>query len=362
MNNLHGIVFAYRTNPALRELTMPRNTSSVPFGGRYRIIDFMLSNMVNAGVTDVGLVVHAGYQSLLDHVGSGKDWDLSRKHGGLRILPLSNCSGRMEALAEVRVYLDRIRQDYVILSSGEMAVNLDISPIYESHLKSGADITAVCSGRPWGAPPSCNYFTVGENGLISDVAIHPTAPLGAESMEIYIMSTELLLQLIDHCAAHGQPSFSHGVLSPMVSQLKVSPYFFNGYVARIQTVESYFSSSMDLLNSDIRDDLFNPARAIRTKDRSDPSTYYGPHAKSVNSLVADGCIVEGEVVNSILSRGVRVERGAKVSNCILMQSTVVRQDAVLSYIITDKNVQVSRGRMLMGYETYPLSIAKNAVI
>ena len=156
MNKLHGIIFSYLSNPDLRELTQYRNTCSLPYGGRYRLIDFMLSNMVNAGIDDVGLIVHANYQSLLDHVGSGKDWDLSRKHGGLRILPPFGYGshvdgvyrGRMDALAGVRSYLQRIRQDYVVLAGGDIAVNLPLSDIYQSHLQSGADITAVCTRRP----------------------------------------------------------------------------------------------------------------------------------------------------------------------------------------------------------------------
>ena len=151
MNDLHGILFAYRSDANLGELTRPRNTCSLPFGGRYRLIDFMLSNCVNAGMTDVGVVVHQSYQSLLDHLGSGKDWDLSRKHGGLRILPPFSYTeaghgeyrGSMEALAGVYDYLEDIRQDYVLLAWGDMAINLPVNEVFEHHLNSGADITMV---------------------------------------------------------------------------------------------------------------------------------------------------------------------------------------------------------------------------
>ena len=330
MNKLHGIIFAYLSNPDLRELTQPRNTCSIPYGGRYRVIDFMLSNMVNAGVSDVGLIVHANYQSLLDHVGSGKDWDLSRKHGGLRILPPFGYSGRregvyrgrMDALAGVRSYLQYIRQDYVVLAGGGLAAG----------------------------------------GRITDVLVHPPIAQGCESLEVYILSKQLLLSLVDHCAAHNIPSFSTGVLQAMAGQLKICPYVFDGYAARLQSVAGYFARSMELLNPEVRTDLFAPGRPVRTKDRSDPSTYYGPGSRAVNSLVADGCIIEGEVENSILFRGVRVEKGAKVSGCVLMQGTAVQAGAVLKYAITDKNVRVNPGRMLMGHNTYPLSIAKNEIV
>lgn len=240
MNKLHGIIFAYLSNPDLRELTQHRNTCSIPYGGRYRVIDFMLSNMVNTGVSDVGLIVHANYQSLLDHVGSGKDWDLSRKHGGLRILPPFGYSGRregvyrgrMDALAGVRSYLQYIRQDYVVLAGGDLAVNLPLNDIFEAHIRNDADITAVCTSRPMGSPKDCDYFTIGAGGRITDVLVHPPIAQGCESLEVYILSKQLLLSLVDHCAAHNIPSFSTGVLQAMAGQLKICPYVFDGYAYR----------------------------------------------------------------------------------------------------------------------------------
>ncbi len=370
MNKLHGIIFSYLSNPDLRELTQHRNTCSIPYGGRYRVIDFMLSNLVNAGVSDVGLIVHTNYQSLLDHLGSGKDWDLSRKHGGLRILPPFGYAnkqegvyrGRMDALAGVRSYLQNIRQDYVVLAGGDVAVSLPIAEIFEQHIRTGADITAVCIGCPKGDPKSCDYFTLDSEGRVTDVAVRPAAPAGYESLEVYILSKPLLLSLVDHCAAHNIPSFSTGVLQPMVRQLKIHSYVFDGYAARLQSVAGYFARSMELLDPEIRSQLFVPERPVKTKDQSNPSTYYGPGAKAANSLVADGCIIEGEVENSILFRGVRVEKGARVSNCVLMQGTVIQAGAVLKYAIADKNVRVNPGRMLMGHSTYPLAIAKNEVV
>ena len=370
-NNLHGIVLAYRSDPALRELTQHRNTCSVPFGGRYRIIDFMLSNLVNAGVSDVGLIVNESYQSLLDHVGSGKDWDLSRKNGGLRILPPFSFShtpavagnrGRMDALVDVRSYLTKIRQDYVVLTWGDIVANLPLDKVFEQHMSTGADITAVCTRTPTGNPSACTYFTVGANGTVTDVAVHPSEPMGCETLECYIMSKELLLNLVDYAAAHRIHSFSEGVLLAMSGQLKIVPYLFDGYVARIHSVASYFARSMDLLDPKVQAELFDLERPIRTKIHSLPATFYSGEASSHGSLTADGCIIEGTVENSILFRGVKVEKGARVSNCILMQNTTVKEGATLTYAITDKNVTINPGRMLMGHENYPLAIEKNAVV
>ena len=370
MNDLHGIIFAYRSNPHLRELTQPRNTCSVPFGGRYRLIDLMLSNMVNAGITDIGMIVHESYQSLLDHVGSGKDWDLSRKHGGLRILPPFSFAeqggeyhGVLEALSCVSSYLHKIRQDYVILAGGDLVVNLPVADIFRHHLESGADITAVCTRTPTGSEPrDCIYCTIGANGLITDAAVHPNQPDGCECLQVYVLSKSLLLSLVEHSASHGVTSFSRGILQGMAGTLRISPYIFEGYAARTHTVRQYFEKSMDLLDPAVRADLFNPALPIRTKDQSNPSTYYGPGASAVNSLVADGCVIEGEVENSILFRGVHVAKGAKVSNCVLMQGCYVGENSILAYTIGDKNVRVRGNRTLMGHSTYPLAIAKNTEV
>ena len=371
MNDLHGILFAYHSDANLGELTRPRNTCSLPYGGRYRLVDFMLSSYVNAGITDVGLIVHESYQSLLDHVGSGKDWDLSRKHGGLRILPPFGYAergggeyrGNMEALSGVFSYLQNIRQDYVIMGWGDMAINLPVADVFQKHIENGADVTVVCTRNLKGTPRNCVYATTDETGRVTDLSIHPTSAEDTmESLEIYILSKKLLLDMVDYCAAHNIHNFSSGVLQPRLKTLKMMAYVHEGYVARFQSVGGYFERSMDLLDPAVREDLFNPARPIRTKDQSNPSTYYGPDAMSVNSLVADGCFIEGQVENSIISRGVIVEAGAKVSNSVLMQGTVVKAGASLAYVIADKNVTVNPDRMLMGHFTYPLAIAKGSVV
>ena len=370
MNDLHGLIFAYRSDANLGELTRPRNTCSVPFGGRYRLIEFMLSNYVNAGIPDVGVVVHKSYQSLLDHLGSGKDWDLSRKHGGLRLLPPFSYAergggeyrGSMYALAGVSDYLADIRQDYVIMGWGDIAVNLPVTEIFEQHLATGADITVVCTPTLTGAPRHSEYVDV-VDGRITDLSVHPAAADKAlESLEVYILSKQLLLELVDYCAAHDIYNFSRGVLQARVNTLKLVPYIHQGYVGRFQSVSDYYQRSMELQDPAVRADLFNDARPVRTHDHSNPSTYYGPEAVSKQSLVADGCRIEGTVENSVLSRGVIVEKGAKVVNSVLMQGTVVKADASLSYVIADKDVVVNENRMLMGHATYPLAIAKGSVV
>lgn len=370
MKDLHGILFAYRSNANLGELTRPRNTCSVPFGGRYRLIDFMLSNYVNAGISDVGVIVHQSYQSLLDHLGSGKDWDLSRKHGGLRILPPFSYAerggdyrGSMDALAGVSDYLNNIRQEYVIMAWGDIATNLPVADIFQQHLDTGADITVVCTPTLKGAPRYSEYVKVDEDGRIVDLSVHPTTSSEAlESLQVYIISKDKLLEMVDYCSAHDIPNFSRGVLQPHLKSMKIVSYVHTGYVGRFQSVCDYYQRSADLLDADIRADLFNPARPIRTKDMSNPSTYYGPDAISKCSLISDGCHIEGEVENSVLSRGVVVEKGAQVVNSVLMHGTVVKAGASLNGVITDKNVVINEGRTLVSSPSYPLAIAKDTVV
>jgi len=371
MNNLHGIVFAYQSDVALRELTQHRHTSSIPFGGRYRLVDFVLSNLVNAGVSDVGLIVHTSYQSLLDHVGSGKGYDLSRKRGGLKILPpfsyasrpgSPEYAGHMDALAGVCSYLERIRQDYVVLAGSDLVANLPLGDMLEAHLKSGADITALCTCAPSGRSRDAAYFTLGEDGLVADVAVGAKEPSGCESLEVYILSKKLLLEQVNDCAARGVPTFTKGVLQAKAGELRIAPFFFKGYFARIQSVQDYFARSKELLEMDVRRDLFNPLRPVQTKDFSTPSTYYGPSSVTDACLIADGCIIEGTVENCVVFRDVKVRKGAVVRDCVLMQGTEIGENASVSYTVADKNVKISAGCTLTGHENYPIAIGKYEVV
>ncbi len=364
---LHGILFAYRDNPHLRELTSHRTVASIPFGGRYRMIDFMLSNMVNAGITDIGVVMQEKCLSLLDHLGSGKDWDLARKRGGLRVLPpftvqSRNFRGKMEALYGVYTYMEDIRQDYVLMADGDVACNIDLEAVFQAHLESGADITAVCTKNLTGDPKLSTYFKIGEDGRVSDVIDCPNVPDGYESLKVYVLSTAKLVELVDYCASHNLYSFTTDVLIGMKDKLDIRPYIYDGYVARLTTVASYYTRSMELLQESVGKDLFNPEHPIRTKDRSDPSTYYAPGSRSVHSLVADGCIIEGTVEDCIIFRGVHVGKNAVVRNCVLMQDTVVEEGANIRHVIADKDVTIKAHRILSGHASYPLAIEKNSII
>ena len=369
MNGLHGIIFSYERRNDLRQLTEKRCAASLPFGGRYRTVDFALSNLANAGVSDVGLVLHGHYQSILDHVGSGKVWDMSRKRGGLHVLPPFNYEkdwgvlpfrGKMEALAGVRSYLAQIRQDYVVLMDGDLVANLPLLEICEAHIASGADITAVCGNDSF-ATEDGTYFEA-EGDRITGVLFNLHTPRGYRGLDVYVMRTELLLRLVDECAARDQYSFRRDVLQSRLQELNMRLYVWNGFAAQMRSVQEYYDRSMQLLDPAIRRELFCAERPIRAKDADKSSTYIGDAGCCVNSLVAEGCQIEGTVVDSILFPGVVVEAGAEVRSSILFKNTIVGKGTQLAYVIADKRTQIGAERTLLGHRSYPLVIAKDSKI
>ncbi|MBQ7681313.1 MAG: glucose-1-phosphate adenylyltransferase subunit GlgD [Oscillibacter sp.] len=367
MNGLHGIIFANEERAGLKELVGPRCSASIPFGGRYRAVDFALSNMVNAGITDVGVVTHGQYQSLLDHLGTGKAWDLSRKRGGLRFLPPFNYDssralmpyrGNVEALAGIRSYLDTIRQDYVVLSDGDLVANLPINDIFAQHLETKADITVVMGADCFEIDDG-TYFELDENNRVKEVLVHLAHPRGHRGLDTFIISTELLKQVVDDCTSRNEYSWRRSVLQARKDQLKIQAYIWNGYAAQIRSVQEYYDRSMQLLDPGIRADLFTPARPIIGKAVDKSSAYVAPSGHIANSLMNDGCLIAGTVENSILFSGVVVEEGAVVRGCILFRDAVVRKGAVVECIIGDKNVEIQENHRLMGYPTHPIVVEKN---
>lgn len=370
MNGLHGIIFSYEKEPGLRELVERRMPASIPFGGRYRVIDFMLSNMQNAGITDVGVVLHGNYQSLLDHIGNGKTWDMSRKYGGLRMLPPfadanryqgGEFRGKMEALAQVRSYLEEIRQDYVVLADSDLIINIPLADVYEAHAASGADITCVCT-KKYDQPENATFFELDADNRVIKTLCSPKKPEGCHCLEIYVLSKELLLRLVDECAAEEKVSFRSDVLNGMSGKLDIRGYVWDGPAAQVRTLQEYFDKSMRLLDPAVYRALCGTAHPIRAKEDYEAPTYIAPESRCVNSLVADGCIIEGTVENSILFPGVRVEKGASVKNSVLFKNTCVEENATVSYVIADKHVTIRRGGTLIGHERYPMAISKNSTI
>ena len=367
MKGMHGIIFSYGEKPGLGQLTANRVHGSLPFGGDYRVVDFMLSNMVNAGITDVGVIMHGKCQSMLDHLGTGKSWDLSRKSGGLKLLPafaynesrgmVGPFRGKMEALGCVIEYLRHIRQDHVVLSDSDLVTNLPLGDVLDAHITSGADMTCVCTSHP--GEGGDTYFTLDSRGRIVDTACDVHVPRGYQSLNIFLLSRDLLLSLVEECMVHDRYSLRHNVLQEKSAALRFNGYVWDGFAARINSVQGYYQRSMELLRPEIRAELFCSRRPVYAKENDAASAYVDPDGVCVNTLLSDGCDIQGSVRNCILFRGVRVEKGARVENSILFKNTVVRAGASLRCVIADKNVEFGRDVSMAGHPQYPLVVEKN---
>ena len=368
-NNMLGILFSNVHDEKIRELTEKRAMGSVPFGGRYRLIDFPLSNMVNSGINKVGVITKNNYQSLMDHLGSGKAWDLSRKREGLFILPpfgeeSAVTNSRVEHLASISRFLGKSREDYVVLSDCDTVCNIDFSAVLAYHLEKEADITVVYRyGKiPLGlGDPS--VYTIAPDGRVLDMLISPNMDGECNfGMSILIMRRDLLMRMVSDCVSRNLFNFKRDFLQRNLKDYRVFGYEFEGCARAICSMNSYFEANMSLMLPKIRGELFNPNRPIYTKVRDDMPARYGLGADVGNSIIADGCVIEGSVQNCVLFRGVKVEKGARLENCVIMQDSVVGANCRLSYVVVDKDVMIKEDRSLMGFQSYPVFISKGAVV
>lgn len=371
MGNVLGLVFANMHDTTLGDMTKNRTMGSVMFGGRYRLIDFPLSNMVNSGISEVGVITKSNYQSLLDHLGSAREWDLARKKGGLYILPpFGNVEstlyrGRIEALYGAMSFIKHSRAKYVILSDCDVVTNIDYKPIVAAHIESGADITAVAHTGVYSSDDmkTSTVFNVDADKNVTSVLINPDiSGTCTTSLNVFVMSMDFLIETVNDTMARGNVSFERNILQEKCRELKIKIYEYDNYFSKLNSPESYFKSNMALLEPENARKLFVPKRSIYTKVSDNAPVKYDLDSKVSNSLIADGCIIEGEVENSVLFRGVKVGKGAKVKNCILMQGTVVGDNAELNYLITDKNVSICENHILTSSPQYPMYVGKGASV
>lgn len=374
--NALGIIFPNSYDNWVPELVTERSMASIPFAGRYRMVDFILSGMVNCGIDNITLPVRKNYHSLMDHLGSGREWDLTRKNGGLNIVPpfaekgVKVYDGRVEALASILTFLKSQKEKYVVMADANIAVNFDFNALINAHVESGADVTVVYTQQEvpsamMSAPTESKemYYTLDLDGnKVTRIRIN-TKDEGIRNvgMNISILDRELLIDLISVAYVHGYIYFERDVLAHQLDKLNVQAYKFDGYFARICDMKSYFDENMKLLDDANLDGLFAP-NPVYTKIRDDNPTRYIAGAAAKNIMAADGCVIEGDVENSILFRGVKVGKGAKVKNCVLMQDTVIEDGAVVEYVITDKKVTITAGKEVKGTDSYQVFVAKNKTV
>ncbi len=374
--NALGILFPNAYDELVPDLTSERLMASIPFASRYRMIDFILSSMVNCGIDNITVLVRENYFSLLDHLGSGREWDLSRKNGGLNIFPpfaqknMGVYSGKVGMIASVLGFLKSQKEKYVILADTDIAGNFDFKAIVDAHVESGADVTVVYTKEE--LPENllktddltkAMYYTLDLDGnQVTKININ-SQEKGIQnfSTNIYVFEREKLIDIIKTAFNNGSVYLERDILIPQLNKLKVNGYEYTDYVAHISSLKSYFDENMKLLDDENLDALFD-RNPIYTKIRDDNPTRYMNGASAKNVMVADGCVIEGEIENCILFRGVKVGKGAKVKNSILMQDTVVEPGVEVEYIVTDKKVTISEGKELKGTDTFPIFVAKRQTV
>jgi len=373
MHDAMGLIFSNMHEQRVRELTARRCMGSIPVGGRYRLIDFVLSGFANAGFENVGVVTKSNYQSLMDHLGSGREWDLSRKRGGLIILPPfgdAATSGvyrdRIEALANIMGYIRSVPEKYVVMADCDIMANIDYNDFVRAHIESRADMSVMYKNMELGdngASRLLSTFILDSQDNVRDMLVHPDIK-GRHNVYInnIILGKNLLMRVVNECYSRSQLNFDIDVLQAGIGKYKINAYEFTGHAGRFDDMKTYYSENLALLDRDVRAGLFPKERPIYTKVRDDAPVRYGLNADVSNSLIADGCIVEGEIKNSVLFRGVRVAKGAKIINSIIMQGTRIGEGCNLQYVICDKDVTVHENRVIIGFDTYPVYISKGSAV
>ena len=375
--NALGILFPNSYDSLVPDLVSERLMASIPFASRYRLVDFILSSMANCGIDNISLIVRRNYHSLMDHLGSGREWDLTRKNGGLNLVPpfaektVSIYNGRVEALASILDFLKEQKEKYVVMADTNLAVNFDFNALIQAHMDSNADVTVAYREEPLPGDLTGHrdigkslYYTLAiDNGRVTKMYMNSKEP-GVQnfSMNIYIIDRELLIDQINTAYVRGQVFFERDILAPQIGRLNVHAFRYDGYVARISSMKSYFNENMKMLDDANVDALFSAGNPIYTKIRDDNPARYINGAMASNIMAADGCIIEGEVENSILFRGVKIGKGARVKNCVLMQDTVIEAGASAEYAVTDKNVTITKGKDIKGTDTFPVYVAKYQVV
>ncbi len=369
MANVLGLIFANMHEANLPELTKGRAMASVPFGARYRMIDFPLSNMVNSGITQVGIITKQNYYSLMNHLGMGSEWDLARKTGGLHILPPYRSEGsgiyrgRLEALAGAAEFIRESDAEYVVLADSNVVANMDIKPMVDFHEKSGADITCVYGRGVYTTERTMTMtvLSVDEDNKVYDVLARPA--ISGEmnvALDVYVMRRKFLEDLIRESECRGLYSFETDILLHKLHDYKIMGYKYDKYYEIIDSMKTYYKANADMMNRDICHEVFNLERPIYTKIRDVAPAKYGIEADVKGSLIADGCIIEGKVENSVLFRGVVVQKGAVVKDSIVMQGSVIEEKANCINVIADKDVTLTKNRTITGSSEYPVFISKGA--
>lgn len=366
-----GIIFSSLNNNTLSRLTSDRTVAAIPFACRYRLIDFCLSNMVNANISNINIVANYNYRSLLEHIGSGKDWDLARREGGVNVIsPFQTAhsatanvfSTHMEALKNMKEYIDEFKEEYVVLTDSDAVLNIDFTDVIVTHEKTGANMTFVTKVlSPGYTSKTPRMMLSSTEGRITDISMNSSYnPKNPELvLNIFVMKTTYLRKLIEEANAHSLNSFTKMLLLN-VKKENYRTYLYKGYVASVSSFLDYYNCSIELAKDEnARASLLWKKEApIYTRVHNSAPTSHRDTAIVKNSMIADECVLEGTVINSVLFRGVYVGAGAVVKDSVLFHGTYVDKNAELNCIVTDKDVHITEGTKLSGSKNMPFYVQK----
>lgn len=369
--NVMGIIFA--NDATLGPLTHKRTMAAIPFGGRYRQVDFPLSNLAMAGIRHVGIFSRHNYQSIMNHVGDGEEWGLELGQGGLEFLTPYSMStsatyrGKLESLNSAMDFLEYgPEEEYVVMIDSSVASNMDLSKVLASHAESGRDITVVAkAGICNGIRPVDLALKLNRNGDVSDMTVDYAAPADyLASMDIFVVGKKWLLEQVKEHIAHNLYHMDRDlVLGGWQSgKVSINVFQFEGTAMFNETVEEYFANSMALIDKDVRQDIFNGNHPVYTKVRDRVPSYYDEDCHIENCIVADGCVLSGTARHSVLFRQVTIAAGAVVEDCVIMNDSVVGEGSELRYVILDKDVVVRPGSKLIGTPKNPIIIKRGELV
>lgn len=370
--SIAGIIFSNMHDNDLGPIAIGRTTGSVPFGGKYRMIDFILSSMVNSGVKEVGVIAKAYYQSLLSHLGSGREWDLSRKKGGLTVLPPYSSvenqgiyAGHLDAVSGVFDYLKNLTASYVLLCDSDLIANIDFKKMLDFHLEKQAEITLAYTSETDYLPAHDDVLIFGldQNQRIRTVKLVPEPDREQNFFSnIALMSRELLLGIIQDAKSRNQRSFRKDIFMDACPYRKIFGYPLPEVNMRIDSMLQYYKANLSLLSASVREGLFKDRTPILTHIRDTSPVRYGSGADVRNSIVTDGCNIEGAVKNSVLFRNVKISKGAMVQNSVIMEGVVIGEDAHIDSVIVDRNSVILDSCTLIGQKNYPLYLPMKSVV
>lgn len=373
--NALGIIFSYSEYENLRELTKIRTLASIPFAGKYRIIDFILSNYVNSGIHDISIITKINYHSLVDHLGAGKEWDLTRKIGGLRILsPFStpgsldntgNYKGTIDALYKSMHSIKRSMAEYVIIAGSNFICSIDYEEVLKSHIERNADITLIYTYPREGEilPHGAAMIRMDESERVYELNYNKKDSISQDMpvcMSMFVLRKSLLESLVADSIAFGRYDFYRDIIQRLCGNLNILGYEHKNIYFEVSNVTDYMKENMKLLDEQTSKKVFE--KPVYSKIKDSVPAYYCAGSQVSNSIISDGCKIEGTVINSVLSRGVIVGKGSVVKNSIIMQDTEILNNVTLNNVILDKEVIVRENRQLVGHETYPVVIEKKSII